>query len=438
MVLTAEGPKPYLAASVTPNATFDEWTIDLPSGVTFHDGTDLTADVVKQNFDDRLGDDLMGPLLAPVQDVSVDGADVVVKMRTPWPAFPVALTGQSGLIAAAATLADDGSAGPIGTGPYKWGTWTKGKTITVKKNTSYWKPDRPHLDGITFSIMSDPELRRVAMHSGDLDVIQTDDPHSVDDLGASFGVVQAKTAEVTSVIFNTKDGPATDAKLRQALSDAVDRQVVVDQVYSGKATPATSLFPSGSPLLGQWQGQGYDESAAKQLVSSLGANPSIELLVGTSSRQQQIASILSSAWKAIGVAVTVTKPDDGDTLSKIVDGSFQAALWTYDAPTDPDESFVWFHTDATPKQFTYNLPRWSNGTNDTAWQDGRAAAATDKRQDAYDRVANALADQVPALWMAFLPEALISSSHVAGWQPATIGGFGRGGTPWATDIGFAP
>ena len=83
---------PYLAKSVTPNATFDEWTIGLRDGVTFADGTPVDAAAVKQNIDAWRKGLLLQFLYAPVSDVSApDPKTVVVRIKQPWPAFPAFL-----------------------------------------------------------------------------------------------------------------------------------------------------------------------------------------------------------------------------------------------------------------------------------------------------------------------------------------------------------
>src|SRR3990172_5889043 len=101
---------PYLAKSVTPNATFDEWTIVLRDGVKFHDGTDLTAEVVKNNLDAYRGQyPARKPLLFifvydNIDTVEAEGPlTVVVRTKTPWPAFPAFLfmNGRFGVMAQA-------------------------------------------------------------------------------------------------------------------------------------------------------------------------------------------------------------------------------------------------------------------------------------------------------------------------------------------------
>ena len=102
---------PYLAESLTPNDTFDSWEITLREGVTFHDGTDLTAEVVKNNLDAFRGQyEGRSPLLFVFVFANIDTVEVVddltltVTTKEPWPALPAALFGS-------------GRIGIVGTGP---------------------------------------------------------------------------------------------------------------------------------------------------------------------------------------------------------------------------------------------------------------------------------------------------------------------------------
>ncbi len=437
-VITASGPTPYLASSVTHNEAYDEWTVEVPTDVTFHDGSALTADVVKANLDARLGNDLMAPLLAPVSDVSVDGNKVLVKTRQPWPALPVALAGEAGLVAAPASLTDDGTH-PIGTGPYKFTSWEPGKQVVVDKNPAYRVKGQPALDGIEFVVMADPQLRRSALEAGDVDLVTTNDPVTIDELSADHAVFQAQTAAVTTLVFDVGATQVADARLRRALSISIDKGRVVDLLFASKAPIAESPFAPSSPWARtDTQTQAYDQDKAKALVVEYakvtGLSPNVELLVGTSKRQTDLAALVQEQWKAIGVESTVKSVDD--TLTPIVDGKYQVALWTYDVPTDPDELYRWFHTDPIAGDFTYNLTRMSDSTLDKAFDRGRRSSAMTERQAAYGAVEQRLIDQAPAAWLAYLPSALVATTRVVGWKPDTMGGIDRGGTPWANELGF--
>ena len=173
---------PNLAESVTPNATFNEWTIKVRPNIKFHNGEPLNADAVKQNLDAWLKGRLIQFVYSNVASVD-KGDDLTVKVttKTPWPAFPayLYLQGRAGIMAPAqvgneATCATN----MIGTGPFKLAPngWKVNESLTVEKNPNYWKKDAkgtqlPYLDKITFVPIPDSPTRDTQLQGGQLDMI---------------------------------------------------------------------------------------------------------------------------------------------------------------------------------------------------------------------------------------------------------------------------
>jgi peptide/nickel transport system substrate-binding protein len=150
---------PYLAKSITPNATYDEWTIGLRPGVEFHDGTPVDADAIKLNIDSLRGANPNLPArlgvftLANIDSVSVtDPLTVVVTTKTPWPAFPAYLASGRAGISAPAQLNDPANCAKnmIGSGPFELEEWRVNESMTVVRNPDYWQKGYPKVDEIVF------------------------------------------------------------------------------------------------------------------------------------------------------------------------------------------------------------------------------------------------------------------------------------------------
>ena len=153
------------------------------------------------------------------------------------------LAGESGLVASPATLTSEAGAKPVGTGPFSFSFAEPGKKIQLVKNTDYWRKGRPFLDGIDVSLVDTNNARRSAFDVGQVDVVRLTDPKAVDDLSASTGVLQARQANVATVILNTTSAPLDDVRVRQALAAAVDRSAVTDALFGGKAPVAGAFLP---------------------------------------------------------------------------------------------------------------------------------------------------------------------------------------------------
>ncbi|MGI9579519.1 MAG: ABC transporter substrate-binding protein, partial [Microthrixaceae bacterium] len=176
---------PFLAESVEPNEDFTEWTVTLQDGVTFHDGTALTAEVVKNNLDAYRGEYaarqplLLRFIFEPVAAVDVvDDTTLTIRTSIPWPALPAALysNGRAGIVAQAQLDdAETCDTNLIGTGPFVLDEWVVNDHLSASRNPDYWGTDSegnqlPYLDSIEFRPVGDPVTKANAVLSGDLDM----------------------------------------------------------------------------------------------------------------------------------------------------------------------------------------------------------------------------------------------------------------------------
>ena len=185
---------PFLAEAVTPNSDFTEWTIALRPGITFHDGSPLTAEVVKNNLDAYRGQYpgrtslLFQFVLANIAAVDVvDPLTVRVTTDRPWSSFPSFLysSGRLGMIAQA-QLDDPESCATdlIGTGPFKLDEWQVNDHLSLERNEDYWRTDAdgnqlPYLDELEFRPVIEQQQRINGLKSGEIDAFHI--VHRADD-----------------------------------------------------------------------------------------------------------------------------------------------------------------------------------------------------------------------------------------------------------------
>jgi peptide/nickel transport system substrate-binding protein len=173
---------PNLAESVTPNATFNEWTIKARPGITFHDGTPFNADAIVANIEAWRKGLLFQFVYSNIASVSkVDDATAKVTTKVPWAAFPayLYLVGRAGIMAPA-QINNPGTCATnlIGTGPFKLETWKTNESFVAVKNANYWKKDAkgnklPYLDKITFVPIPDTPSRQNQLEGGQLTLMHT-------------------------------------------------------------------------------------------------------------------------------------------------------------------------------------------------------------------------------------------------------------------------
>src|SRR5690606_34609573 len=139
---------PYLAQSIEPNDDYTEWTITVRDGIKFHDGTDLTGEVVKNNIDAYRGAYpgrsplLFAFVLKNIASVESAGHSGTAKTTVPGVAFPAFLfsSSRTGIMAQAhLDNADTCNRTLIGTGPFKFVSWSPGDKLVGERNEDYWQ-----------------------------------------------------------------------------------------------------------------------------------------------------------------------------------------------------------------------------------------------------------------------------------------------------------
>ena len=185
---------PYLAKSLEHNDDYKEWTIGLREGVKFHDGTDLTAEVVKNNIDAYRGTyPARKPLLFTFVLSNIDTVEVVdpltvkVTTKVPWIAFPAYLYSSSRFGIMAQSQLDDPTTCDrklVGTGPFKFDKWTKDQEFDASRNEDYWQiaPDGkpyPYADKLVLKPIPEGTVRINALEAGEVNIIHTSNAEDI-------------------------------------------------------------------------------------------------------------------------------------------------------------------------------------------------------------------------------------------------------------------
>ena len=208
---------PMLALSAKPNANYTVWTIALRHGVEFHDGTPFNAAAVVANYTAAAADTTVGlaiaPLIASVK--AINTYTVEYTMVIPFASFPITLSQQQiTYMAAPSALSMTYTGKPIGTGPFKFKSWSVGVESQFTKNEKYWRKDAagrrlPYLDAINFKTIVDSASRNNALQSGSVDMILQETGTQIAELKKMSGVsvvtdeTQPLDPSINMLIVNT-------------------------------------------------------------------------------------------------------------------------------------------------------------------------------------------------------------------------------------------
>jgi len=268
--------QPSLAKEWTISDDGLTYTFTLHDGVTFHDGSDMTAEDVKFSLDRAMAEDSTNAqkaLFEPIESVEApDSKTVVVTLKRPTGAFLFNLGWGDAVIVAPET-ADTNKEKPVGTGPFRFVEWVPGDHITIEKNPDYWG-EPVALDTATFKIIPDPAAATAALLAGDVDAFANfPAPEALPQFEADprFAVVSGSTEGETILSTNNGKAPFDDLKVRQAIAHAIDRQAIIDGAMFGQGTPIGSHFAPHHPAYVDLTGTyPYDPEKAEALLAEAG------------------------------------------------------------------------------------------------------------------------------------------------------------------------
>ncbi|MBN8882083.1 MAG: TIGR04028 family ABC transporter substrate-binding protein [Salana multivorans] len=350
--------EPWLATDWTVNEDATEYTFDLRPGVTFSDGTQLTADVVAKNFDlYGLGDAERGfPVSEQINNYAgstvVDEDTVTFSFSAPAPGFLQATSANGAGILSEATLDGDvdffapGNATQVvGTGPFVVADETVGTELLLEAREDYdWAPPslehqgRAYLDAVRFTVTPEDAVRVGALTSGQADLVryvQAYDEQQV--TGAGLQLFAPQTQGVNNSLSLRFTNPIlSDLKVRQALVAGVDAQEVVDTIFTENYPAATGdLSPTALGYVDESDRLAYDPEHAAELLDEAGwtldgATDGIRTkdgqrlsLVASEAKPQPLSkdtlTLVAQQLAKIGVELKILAADAGTFAEAIVD-----------------------------------------------------------------------------------------------------------------------
>lgn len=389
------------------------WIFKLRPNLKFSDGSPLTADDVVFTFSSIINKDFNAPMRALYTPIaSVEAVDPqTVKFTLSAPYAPLLSYLDIGIVPKA--LVEGGKdigLQPVGAGPMKLSSWTRGSAIELEANPDYWGA-KPKADKVSIKIIGDGSARAQAFEAGDLDIIQSPlAPQDVQRLAADdrFGNALDAGLGVTYINFNTKDPLLASPKMRKAFSMLIDQQTIVNDIYQGVDKVASSIIlPSSWAYSADIKQPGFDIDGAKALfkeegwsdtngdgILDKGGKPLTVTLATHSEDTNRVQAVeyLQATFSAAGVDAKTQITDWPSFSTNYVQKSqHQIALLGWLNIVDPDRLM---YAQLTTGGST-NWGGYSNPEVDDLLNQGRSAATQADRTAAYQEAAKVLADELP-------------------------------------------
>ena len=426
---------PMLAESVEPNDTFDSWTILLRQGVTFHDGTDLTAEVVKNNLDAYRGayEGRSSLLFLFVLDnidtvEATDDLTVTVTTKTPWPAFPSFLwsDGRLGIVGQAQLDdAEECDENLVGTGPFVKTEWKVNDHFSAEKNPDYWQDGEdgkplPYLDEIEFRPQGEQTQRIEGVATGTFDAAHIENGDAISqaetivDEGLANLITTSDFAEVAYLLLNESKAPFDNLDARLAVASALDREALNQTLNQGKTEVASGPFAPGSMgYVEDTPMPPFDLEAAKKHVAAYEQATGQKLSFvapspgggGDQSAQELIQSQLAEA----GIEMKLQTMEQSASIDRAIAGDFDMMLWRNHPGGDPDLQYIWWHSGSP-----VNFGRIDDPEVDRLLEEGRVTTDPDERAKIYQELNRRFADQAHGIWTTWSKWGVISAPTVHG------------------------
>lgn len=397
------------------------YVFKLKKGVKWHDGYPFTAEDVKFTYDkimDPATQTVRREMFAPFESFEVlDTYTLIAKLKEPY--APAILSFGMGVIPKhifeKLNINDNEyNNRPIGTGPYKFVEWKKGRYVRLISNPDYYE-HKPKIDTIVFEIIPEEAVSLMKLESGDIDIASIQ-PQEVERIkkNKNINVFITDQLAYTYIAFNFKREKFRDVRIRRALTYLIDRQSLVDYILQGYGEVAYSPIPpvswahnpnvvkyefapeKGLELLAQ---AGYNQrNKDGQLINKQGEVFKFTIITNQGNDiRKQVAEYIQAQLRQYGIDMEIRLIEWSSFIKKYIEPrDFEAVLLGWSLGVDPDQFGIWHSTQQTRG---FNFISYENKEVDRLLEEGRKETNIDKRKKIYYRFQELIAEDVPYIFL---------------------------------------
>ncbi|MVA76319.1 ABC transporter substrate-binding protein [Auraticoccus sp. F435] len=402
---------PSLARSWEVSEDRRTYTFELVEGATFTDGAPFTAEDAVFSIE-RVQTEWTTSLAAAMDVVesatAVSPTTLRVELSRPSNDWLYRMTTRIGAMFSR-TGVDALGTDPVGTGPYRFGSWNRGDSITLLRNDGYWG-SAPQFGEVVLRYFRDPTALNNALLSGTIDVIGTvQAPESLEQFTSDprFQVIEGTTTAEVVLSFNRSRAPLDDLDVRRAIKHAIDHRALVDTCWAGRGTLIGSMVPPSDPWYTDLTGRyPYDPDRARELLEGTDATSStLRLRVPNLPYAVACGQVVESQLEQVGLDVQM------DTLE------FPAA-WLQTVYTDADyDMSIIAHVEPRDLRAVFGDPDYYTRYGEPEFVEhlDAADAGTEAEQTEQLRLAaEMLADDAAADWLFLLPNLVVAEQGITG------------------------
>lgn len=460
-------PIPSLATEVPePEDGGLRYTFNIREGVKFHDGETLDAEAIKFNYDRWQytdneyhtgggnqssnfayysvmfggfdGDSFIENVEAP------DATTLVFTLREPLAPF-VRNVGMSAFAIASPKAIEDDVDGfwenPIGSGPFKFGSWKRGSEVRLSANEDFWGKDLPaeeggggpNVDRIVIRSIPDNTARVAALSGGELsgaDGLTPDDVPTVEE-NQDLKVLYRPPLNIAYLAMNCQKEPFTDRRVRQAMNYAINRPEIVESFFGETGQVASNAMPPTVPYFREaTEPYPYDPDEARRLLEEAGMGDGfdIELWYMPIPRPYMpdgrgVAQAMQRDLEQVGINAKLVTREWGTYLEETGTGAHDAAMlgWSGDNG-DPDNFLnVLLSSASATEEDAQNIAYYKNPELDDLLSQGATTVDENERRRLYEQAQEIIYNDAPWVCIEYAKVPLGYQQDVEGVTPNPVG-----------------
>ncbi len=427
----------------------------LREGVRFHSGDPLTAEDVVFTFQRLYQEDSIATFRAVWQEnvanvEALDDRTVKFTFHGPWPVSFSFIAGNHAKIVNKSFVEAAGDQYGVsawdGTGPFRIVEWVRDSHVRVVRNDDYWLEGRPYLDGIEFRVIPEPSTQLAAYQTGEVDLLL--DPAfgqiSVFERLPNTVVAQSPSSAESLFVFRTQIAPMDDARVRRAISLAIDRQALIDVVLGGRGSLGGPVFPpfhwAHNPDLVVER----DVEQARALLAEAGYGPSNPLRFTVVPLNEALfidqATLIQRQLAEVGVQMEIAQLEytsvSAMTAGPQAEWLGDAAMFRITPLRDTAFEFAWYqyHSRGPLNRSRYNVEGGAQNARveqlltEAAQYSDYSAEDREIARPLYDEANRLILEDAPQLVLNFWDTVNVARSNVQGFIPSAVN------TPWFKDV----
>ncbi len=310
---------------------------------------------------------------------------------------------------------------PVGSGPFKFVSWTKDDRVVLEIFEDYYK-GRAYLDGLVFRVIPEAASKEADFRAGNLDAFIA--PASIyrrvrNDPAFTDKITTVAEFFTRHIGFHTQKEPFNDVRVRQAFNYAIDTEAIIDIVLGGKGIPAVGFLPSSSYAFNkEMEGYGYDPDKARELLAAAGYADGVEVPIMTNEHPEwglPVVEGIMGYLSDVGITLKPEVMETGVLYDRIRNGNYVSYIYSTGGDPHPVDYLYRFHTSRQE-----DINRYSNPELDALLEEAKRTADDQKVVQMVHEIDQMILEAAPIYFFHYNMAVMMHQDYVYGIKSAPI------------------